>query len=121
MTKSLLVSIFFLALISCGNENARIRIIKEKSGIDLPEKFETLRNESIDAGSADGDFSVYIDLRFDEESFKSLKDNIEKSNGMGVWTKTKGGLMFYSTDQNEPTTIEINDSLRTLKFEMHHI
>ncbi|MFZ6013961.1 MAG: hypothetical protein ACOYXT_26715, partial [Bacteroidota bacterium] len=108
-----------LGVVSCGVEDQRLELIKEKAGLELPEDFEILRNESVDQGSIDGDFSVYIDIQFDERNFKSLKKNLEKSKEN--WVRNESILEFKSNDANEPTRVEINEDKRTLKFEMHHI
>jgi hypothetical protein len=121
MIKQILIAVVLLGLISCGVEEQRLELIKEKTGLELPGEFEILRNESVDRGSIDGDFSVYIDIQFDERNFKSLKENLKRSENKENWKINKFSLEFNSNDPNEPTRVEINEDKRTLKFEMHHI
>jgi hypothetical protein len=79
-----------------------------------------LKNETVDGGSIDGDYSVYIELKFDMENFEKLK-TIIRENGLGEWARYQSGQKFTGNDPNEPTTVEIDANKRTLKFEMHHI
>lgn len=117
----ILIIVIFTALTACGFEKNRISLIEEKSGIELPMEYEILKNESIDVGSTDGDFSIYIELKFDEANFQSLLNNIERSEPPGRWTDYRSGKRFSSTDDREPTTIEIDTIKRTLNFKMNHI
>lgn len=121
MLLRILIATILLGLVSCTQEQKRIELIEERTGLELPEKYLITRNESVDEGSFDGDFTIYIDLQFDEANFKLLKDNIENSKDLGRWTKNESGIKFTSTDPNEPAIMEIDEKARTLKFEIHHI
>jgi len=110
-----------LILTSCGLDENRIDLIKEKSGLELPPIYEIVRNESVDAGSIDGDFFVYIDLQFDKDNFKMVQENIRRHTHLGNWTNFEFGKKFDGNDPNEPTLIEVDTIKMTLKFEMHHI
>ncbi|MCG2611997.1 hypothetical protein LZZ90_10810 [Flavobacterium sp. SM15] len=120
MRKSIyFLSIIFLVFSNCGK--ARIDLVSKNSGVNLPEKYDIVKNETKDLGGPD--FEINVVLQFDKENFNYIikqTDSLAKVNSN--WKKSDQSADYINrSNESEPEEIKIDLNKRTLYFNLVHL
>ena len=122
--KLLYIFIIFWLICLTGCDERRLELIQDYSGLQLPGKYQILTNKTESEGFAGADFTVTIALKFDDNEFKKLVNNLEKikkSTQYGQWIKVKNKYEFRSNpallhSSGETVEMDIDKTENILKF-----
>jgi len=116
--KHIVLLIPVLMFISCSETERRIAAIESNFGIDFPDCYQTVEDNSY---SEFQDYTIDLKFQFNEACFADLQQELEKAQDYHFSLVEGKRTYVWNDGKSESSVLSVDEETRVVRYKLVHI